>query len=168
MGGVSGTDTLLDIDDLVGRSVVIHAEGGGAPRVACGDIVRTATASGGGAHALIDTGAVGVSGRVQFTQSGGDVDVAIHLRYGDGTSATSTGHSWHVHEDQVRFHCCFHCCFVLFFVVFSLVFTACFTCMIISSLARPTVPPLALTTTQPARSLLSARTYSVNMYTLYE
>lgn len=96
--GRTGSDGYLQIDDLVGRSIVIHAEAGGASRIACGNIVRTAASRGGGVHALINT--VAISGRVQFTAGRGGNAVYIHLRYKDGTSTTA-GHSWHVHEDAV-------------------------------------------------------------------
>ena len=97
--GKTGSDNFLEMDDLVGRSIVIHAAGA-ATRIACGDLVLTAAARGGGVHALINSGEI--SGRVQFTAGSGDsTDVAVHLRYKDGTSATTVGHSWHVHEDAL-------------------------------------------------------------------
>ena len=97
--GRTGSDEHLHIDDLVGRSIVIHAEAGGGARIACGNIIRTAASRGGGVHALIDN--IRVHGRVQFTaRPGGNTDVAIHLRYKDGTSTTA-GHNWHVHVDMV-------------------------------------------------------------------
>jgi Ca2+-binding EF-hand superfamily protein/Cu/Zn superoxide dismutase len=97
--GRTGSDNFLQIGDLIGRSIVIHADAGAASRIACGNIVRTA-ATRGGVHALINTATI--SGRVQFTAGPGDrTDISIHLRYKDSTSATTSGHSWHVHEDLV-------------------------------------------------------------------
>lgn len=96
--GKIGTDAYLDLRDMVGRSIVIHAAAGAAPRIGCGTIVETVATRGGGVHALIDSAEI--SGRVQFKlHPEGYTDITIALRYKDGTRATTSGHSWHVHED---------------------------------------------------------------------
>ena len=94
--GVAATyeDANIEVNDVLGRSIVVHAEQGGAPRIACasiGDVVV-------GTFPALST----LAGTVKFSSSAG---MPTRINYDITADSASIGHKIHIHRDAVTGAC---------------------------------------------------------------
>ena len=80
-------------EGVLGRSIVVHAANGGAPRIACLTLGSSATTELSGP----------LQGSVVFSQNaaGDATQVRVDVKPPEGTSP-STGHKWHIHVNKVE------------------------------------------------------------------